>query len=92
MLCNSPATNHDGLIGAPLSGKTTVSDHLQLLYGNGITELERMVAFDVIAGNLIHTFREAWSIWSDQNGQATDREVCIFKQNYVFGDAVIDGV
>lgn len=53
-----------------------------MLYGNGITKLERIVAFEVILGNLIQIFTEAWSIWSDQYSHENDKEGRKVKASY----------
>lgn len=57
--------NYSHLSGGPDSGKTTVFNHLQILYGNGITELERLTASEFIMRNLVDLFIDAWPIWSD---------------------------
>ena len=77
---NSPVANHGSLLGESLSGKTTIFNHLQILYGNGITRLERLVAFEVIIRNLMDIFLRAWrvSLRSVEYGkklQETDRKV-----------------
>ena len=75
--CDFRLINDSNLLGRKLSGKTTVYNHLQILYGNGITELERLTAFEFIIRKLVHIFIEAfslWSVWSDY-GQKPDREV-----------------
>lgn len=40
------------------------------------------MAFEVILGNLIQIFTEAWSIWSDQYSQENDRVVPKVKASY----------
>ena len=63
--CGSRIVNYGNLLGESLSGKTTVYNHLQILYGNGITELERLTAFDFIIRNLVDILVDAVSVWSD---------------------------
>ena len=49
-------THYINVIGASLSGKTTIFNHLQLLYGNGISIIEKLAAFEDIVRNLAYIF------------------------------------
>ena len=83
---DSQVINYSHLLGEPLSGKTTILNHLQILYGNGITELERLTAFEFIVGNLIDMFIDALLVWSDtydQDYQKNDIKVCNSVTYYV---------
>ena len=60
------------MIGSRLSGKTTGFNHLQILYGNGITDLERLVAFEIFVRNLVHTILEAVHIMLEACSVCTD--------------------
>ena len=62
---DSQVINYSHLLGQPLSGKTTIFNHLQILYGNGITELERLTAFKFIVRDLIDMFMDALLFWTD---------------------------
>ena len=76
--CHSQVIEYRHLLGESLSGKTTIFNHLQILYGNGITELERLTAFEFIIRNLVDIFIDALFLWSDtydQDRQNTDRKV-----------------
>lgn len=65
------ALNYSHLSGGPDSGKTTVFNHLQILYGNGITEVERLTAFEFIIRNLVDIFIDAWPKTYDRDRQKT---------------------
>ena len=76
--CDSRVINYSHLSGDSLSGKTTIFNHLQILYGNGITDLERLTAFEFIIRELVDIFINAWPLWSDpddRDRQETSREV-----------------
>ena len=83
---DSQVTNYSHLLGQPLSGKTTIFNHLQILYGNGITELERLTAFEFIVRKLIDMFVDALLVWSDSYDQdyiKNDIKVCNSVTYYV---------
>lgn len=46
--CHPSIIDYINAIGASLSGKTTIFNHLQLLYGNGISMIEKLAAFEDI--------------------------------------------
>lgn len=76
--CESKVTNYNRLLGESLSGKTTIFNHLQILYGSGITQLERLTAFESILRNLIDIFIDALHLLSetqDHDRQETDSTV-----------------
>ena len=89
--CDFRAVNDSNLLGPQLSGKTTVYNHLQILYGNGITELERLTAFELVIRNLVDMFTEAWLLWSDLFDQKPDREVRRPVTYYVVWWSIADG-
>ena len=57
--CFRSITDYINVVGASLSGKTTILNHLQLLYGNGISIIERLTASKDIERNLVHMFLSA---------------------------------
>ena len=57
--CYPSITDYINIVGASLSGKTTILNHLQLLYGNGISIIERLTASEDIERNLVHIFLSA---------------------------------
>ena len=59
--CYPSRTDNFNVIGAPLSGKTTIVDHLHLLYGDGISITARLTAFEDIVRRLIYMFLAACS-------------------------------
>ena len=92
--CDSQVVNDGNLLGESLSGKTTVFNHLQMLYGRGITDIERLTAFELIIRNLVDILTEALSDWSDiydQNCQLTDVQVCNPITYYVLCYIIADG-
>ena len=90
--CNSSVVDYGNSLGGSLSGKTTIFDHLQILYGNGITKHERMVAFEIIIRNLVHTFMEAYLEARDsQDFSETDIKVRNLVKIHVLYSAVVNG-
>ena len=76
--CDSQIINYSHVLGESLSGKTTVFNHLRILYGNGITSVERVMALSLIIRSLVDMFIDALSVWSDnydQDRQESNRKV-----------------
>ena len=76
--CDSQVINYSHVLGESLSGKTTIFNHLRILYGNGITEVERLTTLSLIMRSLIDMFVDTLSVWSDiydQDPQETHRKV-----------------
>ena len=79
LCCKSLVADYYNPSGDSFSGKTTIFNHLQILYGNGITRIERLTAFECIIRQLIDAFMWAWSVWRDEDGhldQESCKEVC----------------
>ena len=65
------------MLGEPFSGKTTIFNHLRILYGNGITKFERGTASGSIIGGLADRLVVAWKVWSDTYDQERQKaEIC----------------
>ena len=78
LCCNSLVPNYSYLSRESGSGKTTVFNYLQILYRSGITELERLAAFEDIIRNLVDLFIDTWPVWLDsyyRDHQETGRKV-----------------
>ena len=70
------------MLGASLSGKTTIYNHLQILYGKDFTKAERSDAREWLVNYLIDAFKTAKEdmefIQTDRGTEMKDAEVCSF--------------
>ena len=74
----------DGIIGASLSGKTTIYNHLQILHGKNFSETDRFDARQWVVNDLIDALKVPMDmelIKTDRGTKQEDAEVCFTKQS-----------